>query len=301
MERLTKEYESPFITWLGTGCFLYVNDPETMETIFNSTCCTNKGDVYRFMSSAIGDGLFTSSCKLICPSVTDRRAGWSQLNAWVCHLTLKFNCNSLFDCWNEQLRVGISTDVFWIQPSVTGPLEPFCPSSMAKPIYLSISWRWLRVNRLRFMDCWRKASWRYPAVSMPTTSTERLHPLPLLVALPVQLQCQETKANNWTGILIAFMLLSICSSFLLTHSLYIHTIFVLFDSFKKPFVTSSRVISLFLLFSFHFGIVILCPASFDLRTVSTSCVCPVWVETTMGKKMNFHNDSSATIFDSYNG
>lgn len=64
MQDLGQQYKAPFISWMGTKCFLYVNDPETIETIFNSACCTNKGDFYRFMANAIGDGLFTSSCKL---------------------------------------------------------------------------------------------------------------------------------------------------------------------------------------------------------------------------------------------
>ncbi|XP_064546960.1 probable cytochrome P450 313b1 isoform X1 [Drosophila montana] len=61
MDGLSHKYKAPFISWMGTNCFLYVNDPQTVEQIFNSTHCTNKGDFYRFMSSAIGDGLFTSS------------------------------------------------------------------------------------------------------------------------------------------------------------------------------------------------------------------------------------------------
>lgn len=63
MDNLSHQYKAPFISWMGTNCFLYVNDPQSVEKIFNSTHCTNKGDFYRFMSSAIGDGLFTSSCK----------------------------------------------------------------------------------------------------------------------------------------------------------------------------------------------------------------------------------------------
>ncbi|XP_073840774.1 cytochrome P450 313b1 isoform X2 [Musca autumnalis] len=61
MKDIAKEYKTPFISWMGSQCFLYVNDPETMEIIFNSASCTNKGDVYRFMAHAMGDGLFTSS------------------------------------------------------------------------------------------------------------------------------------------------------------------------------------------------------------------------------------------------
>ncbi|EDW59721.1 probable cytochrome P450 313b1 [Drosophila virilis] len=61
MDGLSHKYKAPFISWMGTNCFLYVNDPQTVEQIFNSTHCTNKGDFYRFMSAAIGDGLFTSS------------------------------------------------------------------------------------------------------------------------------------------------------------------------------------------------------------------------------------------------
>ena len=64
MQKNGEKYGTPFISWMGTKCFLYVNDPETMETIFNSPHCTNKGDFYRFMATAIGDGLFTSSCEL---------------------------------------------------------------------------------------------------------------------------------------------------------------------------------------------------------------------------------------------
>ncbi|XP_054084059.1 probable cytochrome P450 313b1 isoform X2 [Zeugodacus cucurbitae] len=61
MEHTSKRYITPFISWMGTSCFLYVNDPETVETIFNSPHCTNKGEFYRFLAVAIGDGLFTSS------------------------------------------------------------------------------------------------------------------------------------------------------------------------------------------------------------------------------------------------
>ncbi|EDW43009.1 GM26333 [Drosophila sechellia] len=61
MDGLSRQFKAPFISWMGTSCFLYINDPHSMEQIFNSTHCTNKGDFYRFMSSAIGDGLFTSS------------------------------------------------------------------------------------------------------------------------------------------------------------------------------------------------------------------------------------------------
>ncbi|KAI8121887.1 putative cytochrome P450 313b1 [Lucilia cuprina] len=61
MQQKGQQYKTPFVSWMGTKCFLYVNDPETIENIFNSACCTNKGDLYRFMATAIGDGLFTSS------------------------------------------------------------------------------------------------------------------------------------------------------------------------------------------------------------------------------------------------
>lgn len=61
MDGLSRQFKAPFISWMGTDCFLYINDPNTVEQIFNSTHCTNKGDLYRFISSAIGDGLFTSS------------------------------------------------------------------------------------------------------------------------------------------------------------------------------------------------------------------------------------------------
>lgn len=64
MQNYGENYETPFISWMGTKCFLYVNDPETTETIFKSPYCTNKGDFYCFMATAIGDGLFTSNCKL---------------------------------------------------------------------------------------------------------------------------------------------------------------------------------------------------------------------------------------------
>ncbi|XP_017073417.1 probable cytochrome P450 313b1 [Drosophila eugracilis] len=61
MDGLSRQFKAPFISWMGTNCFLYINDPHSVEQIFNSTHCTNKGDFYRFISSAIGDGLFTSS------------------------------------------------------------------------------------------------------------------------------------------------------------------------------------------------------------------------------------------------
>lgn len=74
MDNLSHQYKAPFISWMGTNCFLYVNDPQSVEQIFNSTHCTNKGDFYRFMSSAIGDGLFTSSCKLCSSSNSVHRS-----------------------------------------------------------------------------------------------------------------------------------------------------------------------------------------------------------------------------------
>ncbi|XP_055851883.1 probable cytochrome P450 313b1 [Episyrphus balteatus] len=58
---ITNNYSSPCISWMGSKCFLYAADPETIETVFNSPNCTNKGDFYRFMAASIGDGLFTSS------------------------------------------------------------------------------------------------------------------------------------------------------------------------------------------------------------------------------------------------
>ncbi|BFF91578.1 probable cytochrome P450 313b1 [Drosophila madeirensis] len=61
MDGLSHSFKAPFVSWMGTSCFLYANDPHTVEQIFNSNHCTNKGHFYRFLSSAIGDGLFTSS------------------------------------------------------------------------------------------------------------------------------------------------------------------------------------------------------------------------------------------------
>ncbi|XP_075144816.1 cytochrome P450 313b1 [Haematobia irritans] len=61
LDDVRKQYQTPCATWMGHLCMLYVNEPETMEIIFNSPHCTNKGEFYRFLSDAIGDGLFTSS------------------------------------------------------------------------------------------------------------------------------------------------------------------------------------------------------------------------------------------------
>ncbi|XP_055908580.1 probable cytochrome P450 313b1 [Eupeodes corollae] len=61
LTEITNKYSSPCISWMGSKCFLYTSDPETVETVFNSPSCTNKGDFYKFMASSIGDGLFTSS------------------------------------------------------------------------------------------------------------------------------------------------------------------------------------------------------------------------------------------------
>ncbi|CAD6991345.1 probable cytochrome P450 313b1 [Ceratitis capitata] len=61
LESTAKEYATPFISWMGTSCFLYVNDPDTVDTVFNSPHCTNKGELYSFVAEGIGDGLFTSS------------------------------------------------------------------------------------------------------------------------------------------------------------------------------------------------------------------------------------------------
>ncbi|KAL9871538.1 cytochrome P450 313b1 [Glossina fuscipes fuscipes] len=61
VETLSQNYKTPFILWMGGKCFLYVNDPKTVETVFHTTQCLNKGDFYNFVSDVIGDGLFTSS------------------------------------------------------------------------------------------------------------------------------------------------------------------------------------------------------------------------------------------------
>lgn len=63
VETLSQNYKTPFILWMGGKCFLYVNDPKTVETVFHTTQCLNKGDFYNFVSDVIGDGLFTSSGK----------------------------------------------------------------------------------------------------------------------------------------------------------------------------------------------------------------------------------------------
>ncbi|KAI9578269.1 hypothetical protein GQX74_015155 [Glossina fuscipes] len=61
METLAQNYKTPCILWMGGKCLLYGNDSKTVETVFHTTQCLNKGDFYNFVSHVIGDGLFTSS------------------------------------------------------------------------------------------------------------------------------------------------------------------------------------------------------------------------------------------------
>ncbi|XP_075149719.1 putative cytochrome P450 313b1 [Haematobia irritans] len=70
LEQYSLKYKTPFVMWFGTECLIYVNDPETMEKVLQNPCCTNKGNVYKFLQSAIGTGLFTSKS----PKWNERRA-----------------------------------------------------------------------------------------------------------------------------------------------------------------------------------------------------------------------------------
>ncbi|XP_059221774.1 probable cytochrome P450 313b1 [Stomoxys calcitrans] len=60
LEEISVVYKSPCTTWLGTDCIVYISDPETVEKIFQSSVCTNKGHPYDFLTTVIGEGLFTS-------------------------------------------------------------------------------------------------------------------------------------------------------------------------------------------------------------------------------------------------
>ncbi|EDV94817.1 probable cytochrome P450 313b1 [Drosophila grimshawi] len=131
MGGLSHKYKAPFISWMGTKCFLYVNDPQTVEQIFNSTHCTNKGDFYRFMSSAIGDGLFTSSSprwqkhrRLINP------AFGRQI---LCNFLPIFNAEAevLLDKLDlEGVQRGKSLEIYQILKKIV--LEAACQTTMGK-------------------------------------------------------------------------------------------------------------------------------------------------------------------------
>ncbi|XP_034116849.1 probable cytochrome P450 313b1 isoform X1 [Drosophila albomicans] len=131
MAGLSHKYKAPFISWMGTKCFLYVNDPQTVEQIFNSSHCTNKGDFYRFMSSAIGDGLFTSSSprwqkhrRLINPAFSRQI---------LCNFLPIFNAESevlLDKLQMEGVQNGKSLEIYQILKKIV--LEAACQTTMGK-------------------------------------------------------------------------------------------------------------------------------------------------------------------------
>ncbi|KAH8360211.1 hypothetical protein KR093_011416 [Drosophila rubida] len=131
MAGLSHKYTAPFISWMGTSCFLYVNDPQTVEQIFNSGHCTNKGDFYRFMSSAIGDGLFTSSSprwqkhrRLINPAFSRQI---------LCNFLPIFNAESevlLHKLQTEGVQNGKSLEIYQILKKIV--LEAACQTTMGK-------------------------------------------------------------------------------------------------------------------------------------------------------------------------
>lgn len=46
--------------WLGNRLFVYIDNPETTESILNSPMCINKGESYKYIQDFVGDGLVTS-------------------------------------------------------------------------------------------------------------------------------------------------------------------------------------------------------------------------------------------------
>ncbi|KAM7362485.1 cytochrome P450 313b1 isoform 2-T2 [Cochliomyia hominivorax] len=98
MENKGQQYKTPFITWMGTKCFLYVNDPETIGTIFNSSYCINKGEFYRFMATVIGDGLFTS-----------RSPRWNKHRRLINPAFNRQSINSFLPIFNQETNVLLKT------------------------------------------------------------------------------------------------------------------------------------------------------------------------------------------------
>lgn len=45
--------------WMGPNLFLYIEQPEDIETILNSDVCLDKGNSYTFIQKVIGLGLIT--------------------------------------------------------------------------------------------------------------------------------------------------------------------------------------------------------------------------------------------------
>ncbi|XP_030374474.1 probable cytochrome P450 313b1 [Scaptodrosophila lebanonensis] len=131
LERTSYKYKAPFISWMGTKCFLYINDPQSVETIFNSSHCTNKGDFYRFMSSAIGDGLFTSSSprwhkhrRLINPAFSRQI---------LCNFLPIFNAEAdvlLDKLQTEGVEQGKHLEIYQILKKIV--LEAACQTTMGK-------------------------------------------------------------------------------------------------------------------------------------------------------------------------
>ncbi|XP_050452061.1 cytochrome P450 4C1-like [Cataglyphis hispanica] len=56
----TEDYPSPFRCWIGNKLFIFVNDPDQIKTILQSSHCLNKNILYKFFEPLLGEGIFTA-------------------------------------------------------------------------------------------------------------------------------------------------------------------------------------------------------------------------------------------------
>ncbi|XP_062557032.1 uncharacterized protein LOC134221879 [Armigeres subalbatus] len=59
---ITKTYPSPCRAWLGPKMFVFIDNPEDMQVVLNSTNCLEKADLYRFFRCE--KGLFSSPASI---------------------------------------------------------------------------------------------------------------------------------------------------------------------------------------------------------------------------------------------
>lgn len=57
------DYGSIAKLWMGTSLFVYIDEPDAIETILNSQLCLDKGESYKFIEAIGGSGLITLSGK----------------------------------------------------------------------------------------------------------------------------------------------------------------------------------------------------------------------------------------------
>ncbi|XP_050452058.1 cytochrome P450 4c21-like isoform X4 [Cataglyphis hispanica] len=60
-----EDYQSPFRCWIGNKLFIFVNDPDQIKTILQSSHCLNKSILYKFFEPLLGEGIFTASVTLM--------------------------------------------------------------------------------------------------------------------------------------------------------------------------------------------------------------------------------------------